>query len=135
MPFKGMSRALMPGMMLVASAAGAAEIVLVQPGDRELSCEALAKEINDLAQASAEPAKKKKKGAFGFLGKALSVASPMLGTVGNGAGVMVAGQAAAAVQSAERETQQEQAKASSSLASVAQQRRTRLMTIFAEKKC
>jgi len=145
---KPLPRARMLGLTLAIAAgplaaghAWAAETALVQPGDRDLSCDALAGQINALAQSDAEPVrKKKKKGGFGFLTKALSAASPMLGNLGQGTGALVAGQAAAAVQSAQMEAQMDDQMALAMAAtnpreSVEQQRRARLMAIFEDKNC
>ena len=105
----------------------------VKPGDREMSCEALAAEINSLdgqRQADASAKQKKKKG-LGLL-KVLGAASPILGVAGTGgavastamgaAGSVAGGVGAAGQEDAEAMLQRNQ-------------RKQRLMTIFDEKKC
>lgn len=105
----------------------------VRPGDREMSCEALAAEINSLdgqRQADATAKQKKKKGV-GLL-KILGAASPILGVAGSGgamastamgtAGSVAGGMSASSQEDAEAMLQRNQ-------------RKQRLMTIFDEKKC
>lgn len=106
---------------------------IVKPGDREMSCEALAAEINTLdgqRQADASAKQKKKKG-LGLL-KMLGAASPILGVAGSGgaiastamgaAGSAASGMGASGQEGAEAMLQRNQ-------------RKQRLMSIFDEKKC
>lgn len=139
-----------------AAAPASAPIQLLQPGDRTMSCGALATEINSLATAQAAPAataavpeKKKKKGGLGFL-KALSAAAPMLGPIGQlggGMGGALASTAMSAAQQGAMNSSVNDAMESSmamandatarALAgpSIAEQRKARLMTIFETKGC
>ncbi|WP_162928267.1 hypothetical protein [Sphingopyxis terrae] len=105
----------------------------VKPGDREMSCEALAAEINSLdgqRQADASAKQKKKKG-LGFL-KMLGAASPILGVAGSGGAVAsTAMGAAGSVAGGMGGSGQEDAEAMLQR----NQRKQRLMGIFDEKKC
>ncbi|MFT3975814.1 MAG: hypothetical protein QM688_01675 [Sphingomonas bacterium] len=104
----------------------------VKAGDRDMSCEALAAEINALdgQRQAAGAGAKKKKGGLGFL-KMLGAASPILGVAGSGGAVAssamgaagsVAGGMAAGSGNAEDMM-------------LRSQRKQRLMGIFDERKC
>lgn len=105
----------------------------VKTGDRNLSCEALAAEINSLngQQQNADASAKKKKGGLGFL-KMLGAASPILGVAGSGgavastamgaAGSVAGGMSATPIGNAENMM-------------LRSQRRQRLTSIFNEKNC
>lgn len=125
-----------------ASSKSAAPIQLLQPGDAQLSCQALATQINELANAEAQ-APRKRRGGFGSFGKMLGAAAPMLGSMGgmggNGIGGALANQAIGAIQAGAAQSQaQGQADAASAAPAsqtVAAQRRDRLMEFFQSKGC
>lgn len=134
---------LAPCPALAKNAPAPAEIQLLQPGDSKLTCEALATEINSLTVAEAQPAKKKKKFGLGGLGKALSMASPMLmmgGMGGGGIGGQLVAQAAGTAQQAAMESQMQgqmdaAVDAMNPVQSVAAQRKARLMNFYETKNC
>jgi uncharacterized membrane protein len=140
---------MLPALILAATPAAAAKeapavpVQLLQPGDGQLSCQALATQINQLASAEAQPAKPKKKGfGFGALTKVLGAAAPVLGGMGgSGMGGMLAGQAMGALQGSAAENQMNaQMEAATAAAmpvaqSVEAQRKARLMGFFTEKGC
>ncbi len=129
--------------LLTPGASRAAGQEVVRVGDREMSCPALAAEINLLArpvveQASVKPARKH---GFGFL-KVLSSAVPLVG-MGSSMGGALLSSAAGAAQAASAQDQTSGAiEQSSRLAreamaggSAQQQRKERLTAIFEEKRC
>ena len=118
-----------------------APVEVVRPGDRQMTCPALAAEINVLAQpqaAVATSAKPKKKGGLGFL-RMLGSAVPMIGGVGGGigGGVLSAAGSLAAEGQAEKQMDDAQSMAREAMAgpTAAQQRKERLIAIFEEKRC
>ncbi|MBV9747893.1 MAG: hypothetical protein JO157_03670 [Acetobacteraceae bacterium] len=129
--------------LLSSSMSRAAEQEVVRVGDRDLTCTALAAEINTLAQPDAEEAAAKpaKKHGFGFL-KVLGSAVPLVG-MANGMGGALLSSAAGAAQAAGAQGQaagameQSNRFAREALAggSAAQQRKERLTSIFEEKRC
>jgi hypothetical protein len=140
--------AMLPALILAATPAAAKEaraapVQLLQPGDGQLSCQALATQINQLASAEAQPAKPKKKGfGFGALTKVLGAAAPMLsGMGGSGMGSILAGQAMSALQGTAADNQMNaQMEAATAAAvplaqSVEAQRKARLMGFFTQKGC
>lgn len=126
------------------AAAGAKPAVeIVRPGDHDMACPALAAEINDLGQPqAAAEAKPKKHGGFGLL-RALGSAVPLVGGLGGGMGAaLVSNVAGTATQLAAGNQVGGQLDDARTMArealvggSPAQQRKTRLMTIFEEKRC
>lgn len=126
-----------------AFAAEAAAVQLVQPGDADLTCEALASQINALASNDAQPKKKKRGFGLGSLTKVLSVASPMLGGMGgSGMGGMIANQAISVAQTSAMESQMQDTMDGAMAAanpmanqSIEQQRKNRLMGFYESKGC
>ncbi|MBS0285027.1 MAG: hypothetical protein JSS15_11470 [Proteobacteria bacterium] len=105
----------------------------VKAGDRDMSCEALATEINalDRQQQAANAGARKKKGGLGFL-KMLGAASPVLGMAGGGGAVAstamgAAGSVAGGMAGTPGGNTDEMM--------LRNQRKQRLMGIFNEKKC
>lgn len=129
--------------LLTPGASRAAGQEVVRVGDREMSCPALAAEINMLAQPAADQggAKPAKKRGFGFL-KVLGSAVPLVG-MGSSMGGALLSSAAGAAQAAGAQDQNSRAiEQSSRLAreamaggSAQQQRKERLTAIFEEKRC
>lgn len=112
---------------------------LVRAGDRAMSCEALAAEINTLANAGARSERPRRRGGLGVL-RALGAASPLLGAMGSGVMGMAAGQAVSMAQQEAATSGMDEAMAASIDAasgrqSVAEQRKARLTGIFEEKGC
>lgn len=106
----------------------------VQPGDRELSCEALAAEINTLATAPAKPLKKKKKG-LGFL-RVLGAVSPLGGMVGGTGGALASSAMSTVGNVAASEARNaRQGDYPAARPSLAEQRLQWLSQIRTEKKC
>lgn len=129
--------------LLTGGAGRAAEPVeVVRLGDRQMSCAALAGEINALAQVqSPAAAKPRKKGGFGFL-KVIGTAVPLVG-IGNAMGGALLSSAAGAAQTAAAQGEAEGAindsrrMAADAMAGLgpAEQRKARLTGIFEEKHC
>ncbi len=116
---------------------------IVRLGDRDMSCQALAAEINSLVQPAAaeEVAAKPKKHGFGFL-KMLGAAMPMAGLVGSMGGAVLSSAAGAAQAAATTSAPADMMAESSRMARTAlaggtpeQQRKERLTAIFEEKRC
>lgn len=117
----------------------AAPIQLLQSGDSQMGCQALATEINTLAIADAKPKKKKGFGLGGF-GKVLMMASPLGALAGNGIAGQLATQAAGMAQQGAMEAQAsgqsgDTLDAPSASQSVEAQRKARLMGFFSQKGC
>ena len=115
-------------------------MTLVRTGDAQMTCQALANEINQLASADAKPAPKKKGFGFGGFGRALMAVSPLAAMAGNGMGGQVMAQAAGLAQqqamTAEAGRQTDAAlNAATSTQSVAAERKARLLAIFGQKGC
>ena len=145
--------AALPLLMLVAAPAGAkdaaaAPVQLLQPGDAQLTCGALAAQINTLALAEAAPAKPKKRGfGVGSLTKVLGAAAPMLGPLGGmggmgggGIGGGLINGALGALQSGATDAQISSGMDAAAAAipapqSVEAQRKARLMGFFTQKGC
>lgn len=128
----GASRAAMPAAQEV-----------VRLGDRDMSCQALAAEINNLAQPAVaeQAAAKPKKHGFGFL-KVLGAAMPMAGLAGSMGGAVLSSAAGAAQAAAATSAPSDMMAESSRMARTAlaggtpeQQRKERLTAIFEEKRC
>lgn len=115
---------------------------VVRVGDRDMSCQALAAEINNLAQPAADPAPAKpKKHGFGLL-KMLTAVTPMAGLAGSMGSAMLSSAAGAAQAAAATGGASDMMAESSRMARVAlaggspeQQRKDRLTGIFEEKRC
>lgn len=112
---------------------------VVRVGDRAMTCEVLASEINTLARGPvATAARPKKKRGFGFL-SALGGAVPFAGGMG---GVLVSTAASSAAQMAAESATRSAMDDASRMAQDAmnggspeQQRKARLTAIFEEKRC
>jgi len=122
--------AILPPAPLNARKADDAPFEVVRAGDRDMTCEALAAEINTLSNGPV--AAKKKKSGLGFL-KVLGAASPVLGMAGAGGAaasvaVGAAGAAGSAAGSPGMSTDPEQLM-------LKMQRKQRLTGIFDQKKC
>jgi hypothetical protein len=139
------SRAAIVPLLILASTpaaaktAPAAQVQLLQPGDAQLSCQALATQINELALLEAKP-KKKKGFGLGGLGKVLIAASPLGAMAGSGLAGQLATQAAGmAQQGAMQGELQGQVDAATAAAnptqSVEAQRKNRLMGFSTQKGC
>lgn len=134
--------------LLAGSAAAATD--LVQPGDGEKSCAALAAEINTLSASEAKAAKRADSGRklLGFAATALQVAAPLLGgSKGAGGGDYAAQQALGAIQAQAMQQQAQQQvsgaygallgapPAPEPVASVGAQRLAHLKGIYGGKAC
>lgn len=140
------SFALSVGLMApgaVRAAAPSAPQDVVRLGDRDMSCPALAAEINGLSQPGADDvvAAKPKKHGLGFL-KVLGAAMPMAGLAGSMGGAMLSSAAGAAQAATATGGATDMMQESSRMARVAlaggtpqQQRKERLTAIFEEKRC
>ena len=139
------SRTAMLPLLILASAPVAARTAppapmqLLQPGDAQLTCQALATQINNLALLEAKP-KKKKGFGLGGLGKVLMAASPLGAMAGSGIAGQLVTQAAGMAQQGAMEGQlQSQIDAATGavepMQSVEAQRKTRLMGFFTQKGC
>lgn len=140
-----LSSFLVTAAFLTPDAVRAAEpqpaITVVRVGDRAMTCEALAAEINTLAQSPVAEAKPRKKRGLGFL-SALGGAVPFVGAAGMVGSALVSTAASGAAQmAAEGATDAAMADANRMAyeamngGSPAQQRKVRLTTIFEEKRC
>ena len=123
--------------------AAGAPLQLIQPGDKAMSCEALAAEINSLSAAKAKTAQRAEAGrkARGFMSSALTLAGPMLGGAlssagGDGTGALIAQQAIGALQTQQMSQAYAPAlEASAAGVSLEVQRMARLSEIYAAKGC
>ena len=112
------ARILAASLMLVAAAPLPAlaktkpkTVELVQPGDAEMACDALAAEMNTLSTQQAKAAKRAESGRkfLGFAATALQAASPLLsGGGGGGQSGYIAQQALGAVQAQAMQQQMQQ---------------------------
>lgn len=123
-------------------------VQLVRAGDNQMSCEALAAEINQLAQAGqpvAAAAAQPKKKRSGLL-RALGQAAPLLGPVGMLGGGVAGALASSAVSAAstagatsQTDDMMDQSRAMMTRAmagpSIESQRKDRLTAIFEGKRC
>jgi len=133
---------LTPGAVRAAEQEGHSDVVRV--GDRAMTCEALASEINTLAQPPITPAaaaKPRKRRGLGFL-SVLGGAVPFAGAAGAMGGALVSTVASGAAQMATQDAMGAEMMDANRMAfdamnggSSAQQRRARLSAIFDEKRC
>ena len=152
------ARILAASLMLVAAAPLPAlaktkpkTVELVQPGDAEMACDALAAEMNTLSTQQAKAAKRAESGRkfLGFAATALQAASPLLsGGGGGGQSGYIAQQALGAVQAQAMQQQMmgqmaqaygggfaDQAAPAKDETSVEAQRLARLTEMHAQKGC
>lgn len=123
------------------STPAAAQIsALTRPEDSGLSCKAIATEMNDLAEARSQTAKRAAGGRklFGFATSALQVAAPVLGSSGLGGSAIGAAAAQVAMTAAQTQAtvaaNPAPAEAASS-ASPEAQRMQKLGALYADKGC
>lgn len=154
--------ALAAGLLTFGPPAQSAEATVVEAGDSQKTCAALADEINTLSASEMKAAKRAEAGRrfLGFAGTALQAAAPLLssGKLGGGQGSYAAQQALGAFQQQAMQQQQQQmqaqmqqqmAQAYGAMPGMAPaqtqadpapttpggQRLAHLKTIFAEKSC
>lgn len=120
---------------------GPPALAVVRVGDRAMTCEALAAEINTLAQPPVAEAKPRKKRGLGFL-SALGGAVPFVGAAGMVGSALVSTAASGAAQMAAQGATDAAMIDANRMAyeamnggSPAQQRKERLTVIFEEKRC
>lgn len=125
------------------------DVQLIQPGDGDMTCEALASEINTLSSAEAKAAKRAESGKkfMGFATAALQVAGPMLSSGmgkmgGDFQGAMLAQQAMGQLQGQAMQQQMVGLNnadgvvdASSAGSSIERQRLSRMKDLHARKRC
>ncbi|WEK43427.1 MAG: hypothetical protein P0Y64_00850 [Candidatus Sphingomonas colombiensis] len=121
-----------PAPVRAAKEAQPAPFETVKAGDRSMSCEALAAEINSLDSRQQAGGAKKKKGGMGLL-KMLGAASPMLGMAGSTGAVASSAMGAAGSVAGATAPPQPDGGAEDMMLRI--QRKQRLMRIFDEKKC
>lgn len=114
---------------------------VVRVGDRAMTCDALATEINALAQAPADEPRPRKKRGLGFL-SVLGGAVPFVGAAGAVGGALMSTAASGAAQMAGQDATDATIADANRMAyeamnggSPARQRKERLTAIFEEKRC